>query len=96
MSWKAGGKKLPPPDLSNVKVTPSNDKPASNGGSGADDALVVTRILEAVGIPCCLVGISALIFYGADRVRPVRVPQKPHLCPSLTSFRLNLTGLGNL
>jgi hypothetical protein len=46
---------------------------ASNGGRGTDDALTVTRILEASDIPCCLVGISVLIFYGAARPRPVSV-----------------------
>ncbi|KAI1073207.1 hypothetical protein LB507_010874, partial [Fusarium sp. FIESC RH6] len=44
--------------------------PGSNDGRGTDDALAVTQILEASDIPCCLVGISALIFYGAARVRP--------------------------
>ncbi|OJD18978.1 hypothetical protein AJ78_01006 [Emergomyces pasteurianus Ep9510] len=42
---------------------------ASNGGHGTDDTLAVTRALEEHGIPCCLVGISALVFYGAGRVR---------------------------
>lgn len=48
----------------------SND-PASNQGYGTDDTLAVTRILEEHGIPCCLVGIAALVFYGASRVRDV-------------------------
>lgn len=46
-----------------------SDEEASNRGHGTDDTLVVTRILEEHGIPCCLVGISALVFYGAGRVR---------------------------
>lgn len=48
-----------------------DNKPASNGGHGTDDTLHVTKVLEEHGIHCCLVGISALIFYGAARVRPV-------------------------
>jgi hypothetical protein len=44
---------------------------ASNQGYGADDTLAVTRISEEHGIPCWLVGISALVFYGAGRVRDV-------------------------
>ncbi|OAX82950.1 hypothetical protein ACJ72_02701 [Emergomyces africanus] len=42
---------------------------ASNRGHGTDDTLAVTHTLEEHGIPCCLVGISALVFYGAGRVR---------------------------
>ncbi|PYI19446.1 hypothetical protein BO99DRAFT_458922 [Aspergillus violaceofuscus CBS 115571] len=42
---------------------------ASNGGYGTDDTLAVTRVLEQHGIPCCLVGVAALVFYGAGRVR---------------------------
>ncbi|PGG97167.1 hypothetical protein AJ79_09304 [Helicocarpus griseus UAMH5409] len=42
---------------------------ASNNGYGTDDTLAVTRDLEEHGIPCCLVGIAALVFYGAGRVR---------------------------
>ncbi|KAM5347241.1 hypothetical protein ACJ41O_010246 [Fusarium nematophilum] len=72
MSWtkkSSKGKVLPPPSFSMASVEPNDDeKPALNGG--ADDALRVTKLLEESGIPCCLVGISALIFYGADRVRP--------------------------
>ena len=77
MSWKVASsnpsqKVLPPPPPFKVTSPGPNDlKPASNGGHGTDDALRVTQILEKFGIPCCLVGISALIFYGAGRVRPV-------------------------
>ncbi|KUI58413.1 hypothetical protein VP1G_05713 [Cytospora mali] len=46
-----------------------SDGEASNRGHGTDDTLRVTQILEEHGIPCCLVGISALMFYGAGRVR---------------------------
>lgn len=48
----------------------SNER-ASNGGYGTDDTLAVTHILEEHDIPCCIVGISALVFYGAGRVRDV-------------------------
>lgn len=36
--------------------------------------LPVTQMLEQHGIPCCLVGIAALVFYGAGRVREVSHP----------------------
>ncbi|KAK6814418.1 hypothetical protein RU639_009415 [Aspergillus parasiticus] len=42
---------------------------ASNRGYRTDDTLTVTRVLEQHGIPCCLVGVAALVFYGASRVR---------------------------
>lgn len=73
---KSGVPPAPPParpDPTKMTSKLGDDKPASNGGRGTDDALTVTRILEASDIPCCLVGISALIFYGAGRVRPVSV-----------------------
>lgn len=44
---------------------------ASNRGHGTDDTLAVTSTLEEHGIPCCLVGIAALVFYGAGRLRDV-------------------------
>ena len=49
----------------------STDKTASNCGHGTDDTLSVVRILEQHNIPCCMVGVSALVFYGANRVRSV-------------------------
>ncbi|KAH7220362.1 hypothetical protein BKA60DRAFT_570918 [Fusarium oxysporum] len=42
----------------------------SNGSRSTNDTLAVTRILEASDIPCYLVGVPALIIYGAARVRP--------------------------
>ena len=40
-----------------------------NGGHGTLEILHVTQILEQGDIPCCIVGISALKYYGAPRVR---------------------------
>lgn len=57
-------------DCSDTESTYSNEC-ASNGGYGTDDTLAVTQVLEQHGIPCCLVGIAALVFYGAGRVRDV-------------------------
>ncbi|KAI0205495.1 hypothetical protein F4808DRAFT_472195 [Astrocystis sublimbata] len=72
MSWKVPRSTVPPPPppSTSVPLEGDDEKPASNGGHGTDDALRVTRILEDANIPCCLVGISALIFYGAARTRP--------------------------
>ncbi|KAE8316493.1 hypothetical protein BDV41DRAFT_562130 [Aspergillus transmontanensis] len=53
---------------SDTESTYSN-KCASNRGYGTDDTLAVTQVLEQHGIPCCLVGVAALVFYGAGRVR---------------------------
>jgi hypothetical protein len=67
-------KNLPPrPDVSQYPQFP-NDKPSSFGGRGTLEARQVTRILENAGIPCCICGISALIYYGAARVKNVRDP----------------------
>ena len=46
-------------------------KLASNGGHGTLEALRVSQILDDRGIPCCFCGVSALIYYGAGRVRDV-------------------------
>lgn len=48
-----------------------SNESASNWGHGTDDTLAVTRVLEKHGIDCCLVGVAALVFYGAGRVRDV-------------------------
>lgn len=66
-------------DESNNSDTSStySDECASNGGYGTDDTLAVTRVLEEHGIPCCLVGIAALVFYGAGRVRDVGSSRAP-------------------
>ncbi|KAF7717318.1 Uncharacterized protein PECH_004112 [Penicillium ucsense] len=56
---------LPTPDTSNY----SPDEVPSCGGHGTLEILSVTRFLEEHGIECCLVGVSALIYYGAGRVR---------------------------
>lgn len=58
---------------------------ASNGGHGTDDTLAITRTLEEHGIPCCLVGNSALVFYGADRLRDVGSSRA--LPPSISASR---------
>ncbi|KAG7405410.1 hypothetical protein Forpe1208_v014876 [Fusarium oxysporum f. sp. rapae] len=71
--FPTSGKTIPPPPPFKAPSESQYEKRASNGGRGTDDTLAVTRILEASDIPCCLVGISALIFYGAARVRPVCV-----------------------
>lgn len=59
---------LPGPDTSNY----SPDEVPSCGGHGTLEILSVTRFLEEHGIECCIVGVSALIYYGAGRVRDVR------------------------
>jgi hypothetical protein len=48
-----------------------NDKLPSCGGHGTLEILEVTHLLDGAGITCCLVGISALIYYGAGRGRRV-------------------------
>ncbi|KAL1967539.1 hypothetical protein VTN77DRAFT_3054 [Rasamsonia byssochlamydoides] len=45
------------------------DALASDGGYGTPDILKVIKIFKSSGITCCLAGISALIYYGAGRVR---------------------------
>ncbi|KAM5374313.1 hypothetical protein ACJZ2D_006486 [Fusarium nematophilum] len=42
---------------------------ASCGGHGTIEALQLSRTLEEADIPCCFCGVSALIYYGAGRVR---------------------------
>jgi hypothetical protein len=46
------------------------DAPASFG-TGSLEILEVTKILENASIPCCVLGISALKYYGAGRLRHV-------------------------
>ncbi|KAF1729533.1 hypothetical protein CRV24_010070 [Beauveria bassiana] len=45
------------------------DKQASCGGHGTNEMRLVIRTLEAEEIPCCACGVSALMYYGAARVR---------------------------
>ena len=48
----------------------SRDKEASCGGHGITEILRLMQILEGGGVgPCCGVGVSALMCYGASRVR---------------------------
>ncbi|KAJ2899147.1 UDP-glucose 6-dehydrogenase [Zalerion maritima] len=68
--------KLPPllRDLPDVMPHPPipkfpNDSLASFGGHGTLEALQVTDMLEQEGIPACMCGVSALIYYGARRLR---------------------------
>ncbi|KAJ5614217.1 hypothetical protein N7528_007871 [Penicillium herquei] len=60
-----------PPDPVEKPSTYSPDEVPSCGGHGTLEILEVTRYLEAHGIECCIVGVSALMFYGAGRVRDV-------------------------
>jgi len=48
-----------------------DDEEPSFGGHGTLETLQVTKLLEGAGITCCIVGISALIYYGAARGRRV-------------------------
>lgn len=48
-----------------------DDELPSFGGHGTLEILEVTQLLDGAGIPCCLVDISALIYYGAGRGRRV-------------------------
>lgn len=52
-------------------ATYSPDEVPSCGGHGTLEILAIIRFLEEHGIECCIVGVSALIFYGAGRVRDV-------------------------
>jgi hypothetical protein len=60
-----------PPDPVEKAPTYSPEEVPSCGGHGTLEILEVTRYLEKHGIECCIVGVSALIFYGAGRVRDV-------------------------
>lgn len=48
-----------------------NDEDVSFGGVGTLEILEVTKLLNGAGVTCCMVGVSALIYYGAGRVRHV-------------------------
>lgn len=48
------------------------DRAPSNHHSGTAEILEVTQILEAAHIPCCIVGVKALRYFGAGRVDEVR------------------------
>lgn len=48
-----------------------NDEMASCGGSENLEALAMIKTLEEAGIPCCVVNIPALKYFGAGRVRNV-------------------------
>ena len=54
--------------------SPDDERPSF--GHGTLEILEVTKSLEKAGITCCVVGISALIYYGAWRVRRVSLKQQ--------------------
>ena len=66
-----------PPDPVESGPTYSPEEVPSYGGHGILEILEVTRFLEKHGIECCIVGVSALMFYGAGRVRDVRALPAP-------------------
>ena len=82
-------------DCSDTESTYSNEC-ASNCGYGTDDTLTVTKVLEQHGIPCCLVGIAALIFYGAGRVRDVSHSGALSLFKQRLIYLSHVAGLGDL
>ncbi|KAH8727151.1 hypothetical protein GQ44DRAFT_649498 [Phaeosphaeriaceae sp. PMI808] len=51
-----------------MNASPDDEVP-SFGGHGTLEMLEVTQLLNGAGITCCMVGICALIYYGAGRVR---------------------------
>jgi len=53
-----------------MNASPDDELP-SFGGHGTLEILEVMRLLNDANITCCLVDISALIYYGAGRVRNV-------------------------
>ncbi|KAI1455992.1 hypothetical protein F4805DRAFT_254108 [Annulohypoxylon moriforme] len=65
-----------------VQVPKPSSKAASYGGRGIVEVLDVIRILEAVDIPCCVVGGYALVYYGARMV-----PNNWEICVPTDSFR---------
>ena len=60
------------PNVSQFPQFPDDKQPSWHG---TIEARQVTRILEKAGIPCCIGGIGALIYYGAARVKWVRDPK---------------------
>lgn len=67
---------VPPDPVENTPTYSPSEVP-SYGGHGILEVLEVTRFLEKHGIECCIVGVSALMFYGAARVRDVRPCRAP-------------------
>jgi hypothetical protein len=73
------------PPVEEAAPTYSPDQVPSCGGHGTLEILEVTRFLEANGIECCVVGVSALMFYGAGRSRDVRPSPSFSPLPSILS-----------
>lgn len=51
------------------KLTLGDCEPEPCDADETLEALKLTRILEEAGINCCFCGVSALVYYGAERVR---------------------------
>jgi hypothetical protein len=58
---------VPPP----LTLFVPGDALPSHGGAGTVEVLQITKLLEDADICCCVVGISALRYFGAWRVRHV-------------------------
>lgn len=63
--------KRPVVNVEGVTFYVPGDAMPSHGGAGTEGALEIARLLEDAGICCCMVGISALRYFGAWRVRHV-------------------------
>lgn len=74
--------------LHQASAPPEILRQASCGGHGTYEAKELIDMLEEHGIICCLVGVSALVFYGAERMRHVCLPPLPrNTTAQLTSNR---------
>lgn len=49
-----------------------DDELPSFGGHGTLEIREVAQLLDGAGITCCMIGICALVYYGAGRIRNVR------------------------
>ncbi|KAK4236618.1 hypothetical protein C8A03DRAFT_45417 [Achaetomium macrosporum] len=64
--------------MDNTDTQPASDVDC---GRGVDEAFGVIHALEDHGIPCCVVGAKALVYYGAHRV-----PMNWEICVPTDSF----------
>jgi hypothetical protein len=48
------------------------DEDSGTFGGGTFEILELTKALENASIPCCLLGVPALKYYGAERIQFVR------------------------
>lgn len=71
LTYMCNNQSLSTPPLEANTVACASRPPGLLGGDGVAEIREITQLFEEDGIECCIVGVRALMFYGAGRVQDV-------------------------